>query len=129
MSALTGPAGIVSAADWSASLAAPAAGAGTAAVNGSGTGRAAADPAVPAPAALPDPQQQARIAAQQLQEYLRENGHDMKFSFDEATGMTIVRIFNSATGELVRQIPNAEVVHIAAVLRQEGGRNALSVSA
>lgn len=130
MSALTGPAGTASGADWTASVAAQPVGAAlAAAVAGAGAGRAAPDPVAPAPVALPDPQQQARIAAQQLQEYLRENGHDMKFSFDEATGMTIVRIFNSTTGELVRQIPSAEVVHIAEELRREGGRNALSVSA
>ncbi|MFO1410030.1 MAG: flagellar protein FlaG [Steroidobacteraceae bacterium] len=94
-----------------------------------GAGRAAPAPAEPVAASLPDPQQQARIAARQLREYLRENGHDMKFSFDDTTGMTIVRIYNSATGELVRQIPSEEVVHIAEVLRRESGRNTLNVTA
>jgi flagellar protein FlaG len=41
--------------------------------------------------------------------------HDQgaEFSVDQATGMTIVRIVNRASGEVVRQIPTEEVVRIA----------------
>lgn len=83
----------------------------------------------PAPVArsLPDPEQQARAAAQQLQEFLQQAGHDMKFNVDQSTGMTIVRIYNSASGELVRQIPSEEVVRIAALLREDAGNPTLSV--
>lgn len=91
----------------------------------------AADPApVPVPVAsphVPDPEEQARAAAQQLQEFLQQAGHDMKFNVDKSTGMTIVRIYNSATGELVRQIPSEEVVRIAALLREDAGHPTLSV--
>jgi flagellar protein FlaG len=35
---------------------------------------------------------------------------------DESTGKTIVRVFRSSTGELVRQIPSEEALAIAASL-------------
>jgi flagellar protein FlaG len=47
------------------------------------------------------------------------------FSFDKQSGMTIVKVFNSQTGELVRQIPTEEVVHIAQIMRQEEAQNQL----
>jgi flagellar protein FlaG len=78
---------------------------------------ASAKPAVAAP--LPAPAAQAQAAARLLQEYLQQSGHDMKFAVDKATGMTIVRIYNSASGELVRQIPSEEIVRIAELLHQE----------
>jgi len=87
----------------------------------------AVTPAAPAP--LPDPAVTAQAAARLLQEYLQQNGHEMKFMVDKATGMTIVRIYNSASGELVRQVPSEEIVRIAALLRQETARSAVDVRA
>jgi len=47
-------------------------------------------------------------------------GHnEFSFNFDKQTGMTIVRVYNADTGELVRQIPTEEVVRIAQIMRQE----------
>ena len=84
--------------------------------------------AVRAPAA-PDPVASAQAAARQLQEYLQKSGHNMEFAVDQTTGMTIVRIYNSASGELVRQIPSEEIVRIAALLREDAGHVPLSVRA
>ena len=53
----------------------------------------------------------------------------MKFTVDKATGMTIVRIYNSASGELVRQIPNEEIVRIAELLHQELRQSSVDVRA
>jgi flagellar protein FlaG len=47
------------------------------------------------------------------------------FSFDKQSGMTIVKVFNSETGELVRQIPTEEVVRIAQIMRQEEAQQQL----
>jgi flagellar protein FlaG len=115
----------------------------TAAVNGSsappvvadwppaGTARSpAAAASAPTPAAvpaLPDPVQQAQVAARQLQQFLQQAGHDMKFIVDKSTGLTIVRIYNSSTGELVRQIPSEEIVRIAELLRADAGRATVDV--
>jgi flagellar protein FlaG len=117
LSSVISPAGTSSIVD----LPAPAGGHATTART-SGSTPAAATP-------LPDLREQTRAAAQQLQEYLRKNGHHMQFSVDKASGMTIVRIYNDATGELVRQIPSEEIVHIAEILRQEDGRSTLSIKA
>ena len=77
----------------------------------------------------PDPAVQARAAARQLQEFLQQAGHSMKFTVDQATGMTIVRIYNSASGELVRQVPSEEIVRIAALLREDMRRSAVDLRA
>jgi len=76
-------------------------------------------PVASAPAVRPDPQVRAQAAARLLQQYLQESGHEMKFVVDKVTGKTIVRIYNRASGELVRQIPSEEIVRIAELLRQE----------
>jgi flagellar protein FlaG len=51
------------------------------------------------------------------------------FQFDKQTGMTIVKVYNKATGELVRQIPTEEIVRIAQILRQEEHQPVLDVKA
>jgi hypothetical protein len=51
------------------------------------------------------------------------------FQFDKQTGMTIVKVYNKATGELVRQIPTEEIVRIAQILRQEEQQPVLDVKA
>jgi flagellar protein FlaG len=86
-------------------------------------------PAEGAPAALPDPEARTRAAARLLHEFLQESGHDMKFMVDKVTGKTIVRIYNRASGELVRQVPSEEVVRIAELLRQETASSAIDVRA
>lgn len=86
-------------------------------------------PAARAPAALPDPEARSREAARLLQQFLQESGHDMKFMVDKVTGKTIVRIYNRASGELVRQVPSEEVVRIAELLRQDTAGSAIDVRA
>lgn len=55
--------------------------------------------------------------AEQVQAYLQANGLDMKFSVDDETKQTIVRIYNSSSGELVRQVPTEDMVRLARALR------------
>jgi flagellar protein FlaG len=55
------------------------------------------------------------------------SGNGFNFTFDRQTGMTIVRVINKATGELVRQIPTEEIVHIAQLLKQEEHQPVLDV--
>ena len=89
----------------------------------------ATTPEAVTPAPLPDPAATAQASARLLQQYLQQNGHEMKFTVDKATGMTIVRIYNSASGELVRQIPNEEIVRIAELLHQELRQSSVDVRA
>jgi flagellar protein FlaG len=51
--------------------------------------------------------------------------NSFSFNFDKQSGMTIVKVFNSQTGELVRQIPTEEVVRIAQLMRQEESQKQL----
>ena len=89
----------------------------------------------PAPAALPgsrpDPQPAAadvlQRAAQRVVAAMEDGGVSFDFTLDKQSGLTIVRIFNKATGELVRQIPSEEAVHVAQLLRQDEQRSLLDL--
>jgi flagellar protein FlaG len=76
-------------------------------------------------AAEPDVLQQ---AAQRVVDAMEQGGNSFRFSFDKQSGMTIVRVINRATGELVRQIPTEELVHLAQLLRQDEQRSLLDVT-
>lgn len=65
-------------------------------------------------------------AAQRVADSLG-GGNTFNFSVDRQTGMTIVRAISKATGELVRQIPSKEVVHIAELLSQDEHHQLLDV--
>lgn len=39
---------------------------------------------------------------------------DLHFNLDEATGRTVVKITNSETGELIREVPPKEMLNLAA---------------
>ncbi len=58
-------------------------------------------------------------AAQRVVAAMQNGGISFNFTIDKQSGMTIVRIFNKSTGELVRQIPSEEAVHVAQLLRQD----------
>ena len=66
-------------------------------------------------------------AAQRVVDAMQQGGNGFRFSFDKQSGMTIVRVINRATGELVRQIPSEEIVHIAQLLRQDEQGRLLNV--
>jgi flagellar protein FlaG len=76
-----------------------------------------ARPVTPAPA-VPDA---VRQAARQIAASM-PGRNEFNFSYDQSTGMTIVRVYNADTGELVRQIPSEEIVRIAQLMRQEEAR-------
>jgi flagellar protein FlaG len=62
-----------------------------------------------------------RAVAKQIETYLKANGRDLQFSVDEESGRTVVTVRNSATGEVIRQIPDAEALRIAQSLGQHPG--------
>jgi flagellar protein FlaG len=76
----------------------------------------------PAPAAGDGADASAALTAAQqrlqahVEAFIARNDQEAHFMFDQSTGMTIVRIVNRASGELVRQIPTEEVVRIAQYL-------------
>ena len=66
-------------------------------------------------------------AAERVVAAMENGGVSFSFTIDKQSGMTIVRVFNKGTGELVRQIPSEEAVHVAQLLRQDEQRALLDV--
>lgn len=107
----------------------PAIGAMTQPLAGAGFGAAAGAQAMPvAGSASPRPVAAAAAVPDVLQQAARQvvaampGRNQFSFDFDKATGMTIVRVYNADTGELVRQIPSEQAVRIAELMRQEAAR-------
>jgi flagellar protein FlaG len=50
---------------------------------------------------------------EKINDYLQTQGHNLKFKVDKDTGRMIVQIVDSATDEVIRQIPHQELLDIA----------------
>jgi flagellar protein FlaG len=62
-----------------------------------------------------------RAAAKQIDSYLRSVGREVEFRVDDDTGMTVVTVRETATGEVIRQIPNEEVLQLARRFQKTSG--------
>ena len=72
------------------------------------------------PAALDPEQLQQKL--QELTEQVQSRQRDLSFSVDDDTGRTVVKVINSNTEEVVRQIPAEEILQIAHRIENgEGG--------
>ena len=76
--------------------------------------------AAQAAAARADTMEQAKAMREQLKQTLAEmnqqmrmNGRALAFSMDEKADRMVIKVSNSITGEVVRQIPNEVVLRIA----------------
>jgi len=78
---------------------------------------AQAAPAIPEKADLQfDPKQlRARVeeAIDRLNEQMTANGRDLRFSIDRRLDRTVVTVQSSASGEIVRQIPDEALLRVA----------------
>jgi uncharacterized FlaG/YvyC family protein len=63
----------------------------------------------------------------QIDAYLKAHNQSVRFQVDAKTGMTIVNIYNEATGEVIQQIPNEVVVRIAQLLTSKCTANSPAV--
>ncbi len=52
-------------------------------------------------------------ALTEVNERMQRNGRSLAFSLDEKADRTVIRVTNSSTGEVVRQIPDETVLRIA----------------
>jgi flagellar protein FlaG len=76
--------------------------------------------ATAAPPAPADPGEEVmKAVARQIESYLKANGRDLQFSVDSETGQTVITVRDSSTGEVIRQIPNAEALRISQALGQQ----------
>jgi uncharacterized FlaG/YvyC family protein len=90
---------------------------------------AAVLPAIAAGAAAPARQPSPALStAVQVDAFLRQHQNSVRFQVDPQSGMTIVNIYNEASGEIVQQIPNEVVVRIAQYLRSQTGASNSSLS-
>jgi flagellar protein FlaG len=76
---------------------------------------AAPRPAVQAPVQQkPEPtSQQLQQAVQSINRVLQTSSSNLEFSVDQSTKRTIVRVVDTESGELIRQIPSDAVLAIA----------------
>jgi len=93
------------------------------------TGSAGMPQALPAPRAtgsvsppaLPPGPEQVQQAVEQIQRVVSLVAQNLLFSVDKGTGKTVIRVVDSQTKEVVRQIPTEEVLSIARALDQMQG--------
>jgi len=57
-----------------------------------------------------------KAAAEQIEAYLKSSGRELEFRVNEDTGRTVITVRDSATGEVIRQIPNDEALRLARLL-------------
>lgn len=62
---------------------------------------------------------QVRDAVTQMQDYMQNMERSLNFQLDEESGITVIKVYDSETEELIRQIPNEEVVSLAQKLNEE----------
>jgi flagellar protein FlaG len=56
---------------------------------------------------------------EKLNEHVQQIHRDLQFSVDDSSGRTVVRVVNSETEEVVRQIPSEEVLRISRNLKDQ----------
>lgn len=65
--------------------------------------------------------QQVEEAAKSVNEFLQPINKSINFSLDEDTGITVVKVIDVATKEVIRQIPSEEMLVIAKAIDQMKG--------
>lgn len=61
-------------------------------------------------------------AAQQLQDLASQHKVNLNFSVHQRTGRTLIRVVNSQTKEVVREIPPEEVLDLMATMEEIAGK-------
>jgi flagellar protein FlaG len=63
--------------------------------------------------------QDIEAVARQLENYLKRVSRSLEFHLDNASGEMVCCVRDTATGDLIRQIPNEEVLRLAALAYDE----------
>jgi flagellar protein FlaG len=84
--------------------------------------------AAPQPSGQPLPVKRPAIApvdiskvVERLNDFVQDSQRSLRFRVDDLSGRTVITVFNDSTGEVVRQIPSAEVLALAEKLDQLAG--------
>ena len=75
--------------------------------------------ATPAGKAVEHNSEQLSAAVSKLNDYVQNVQRTLNFSIDKDTGVTVVKVFDSETKELVRQIPAEETLKMAASIDEQ----------
>ena len=54
-----------------------------------------------------------KAAVQEIEKFVQSVKRNLEFSIDEASGKVVVKVIASDSGEVVRQIPNEEILKLA----------------
>lgn len=73
----------------------------------------------PAPTAAN--QEQLRNAMSQLSNYVQNVQRNLNFSIDESSGQTVIKVIDSESDEVIRQIPSEEMLALARRLNELNG--------
>lgn len=60
--------------------------------------------------------EQVEDAVQQIEQFTQTLSQNLKFSIDEETGKTVIKVVDTQTQEVIRQIPSEEAIKIAGAL-------------
>ena len=60
-------------------------------------------------------------AVHKMQDYMQVIDRDLHFSVDEDSGITVVKVIDPETKEVVRQIPSEDVLRVVRSLEKGGG--------
>ncbi len=60
-------------------------------------------------------------AVNQINQYVQTLSRDLHFTVDEDSGRTVVKVLDTETKEIIRQIPSEELLQIARHLTDGGG--------
>lgn len=58
-------------------------------------------------------------AVSKLNEYLQDVQRNLSFSIDKETGITVIKVIDSSTQEVVRQLPPDETLKLAAAIDKQ----------
>lgn len=64
---------------------------------------------------------QVQQAVEKIQQTTEELAHNLQFSIDKDTGITVIKVMDSQTQEVIRQIPTEEAVSLARTLDKVKG--------
>lgn len=68
-----------------------------------------------------EPERQRVVEAiKKIQEFVDETQRGLKFSIDEDTGRTVVKVIARQSGEVIRQLPSEEALELAKRLQDAG---------
>jgi len=83
------------------------------------SGPTTASPAANTTAKAQPSEEQLDNAVSKLNDYLQDVQRNLSFSIDKETGITVVKVIDSATQEVVRQLPPDETLKLAAAIDKQ----------